>query len=170
MPNFKVTQHTDSDLRGLVSSLTVEVDGRLQTFVSDGALGFLVLDCKVYEGHWHRAEVGWKFVPKKSSGVVPTDSSEFSILDCYWGERVRLVLEESLSWHKQTWTIAGHDHCAICWRSIEALPELKEHYVATGHDDIRFHSTERSCVECYEKHIAKNDTSFVPVFDSSPQG
>jgi len=56
MPKFKVTKHTDSGLRGDVSCLTAEINGQVQTLVSDGGRGFLVCECKVYQGVWHRGE------------------------------------------------------------------------------------------------------------------
>jgi len=62
----------------------------------------------------------------------------------------------------------GHDHCAICWKSLDGLTETAEHYAATGHEDARYHSTERACVKCYKEHVSQNDISFVPTFDVNP--
>jgi len=166
MPQFRIIQHTDSGLRGAVSQTIVQVNGQRLTLVADDAIGFLVTECEVYQGRWHSDGGDWLFVPKKTSVAIPSDSIALSILDCYWGERVRLVYEKSLNWEKQTWTAQGHDHCAICWESIGALPNSAKHYAATGHDDVRFHSTERSCIKCYEEHILRNDISFVPTFES----
>ena len=165
MPKFKVTQHIDSGLLGTVSCETVEIQGEPRAWVSDGALVFLVCDRQVYEGHWHRDGVDWIFAPRESTGEIPADSVEFSVFDAYWGKRVQLVFEESLSWEKQTWTTDGHDHCAICWESINALPGSAEHFAADGNDGIRFHSSERSCVKCYDEYISRNDTSFVPAYN-----
>lgn len=168
MPIFKATQRTDVGLRGTVSCAFVEINGQRQRIVGDGDLGFLLNQRAVHEGHWQISESGWTFVP--SAGVIPVDVMEFSILDYYWGSRVQLVLETSLCWEKATMTADSHDHCAICWKSLEGLTESAEHYAATGHDDVRYHSTERTCVNCYEKHVSQNDISFVPTFDPSPPG
>jgi len=131
----------------------------------------------------------FKSTEHTDSGPLGTVSSTFIEID---GRRQTVVADSTLGylinkdavyeghWHgaEGSWTFTpsansaalDHDHCAICWQSLDGLTETAEHFAAAGHDDDRYHATERTCVKCYEQHVSRNDISFVPAaFDLETQ-
>jgi len=90
----------------------------------------------------------------------------YPYLDGYWGERVQLVLDNSLSWTKADFTISrrrdgskksikegwDHEHCDICWATISLHENIS--YMKSSNDDI-------VCLECFEKYVEKQCIDFI---------
>jgi len=85
-------------------------------------------------------------------GICGTGSSEFDVLDGYWGDRAALVLDSCLAWVPDEWTQADdHDHCAICWAHI---------YVTENRDHFASSTGKRVCAACYD-YVRSRSLDFI---------
>jgi hypothetical protein len=151
---FKVSEITDDrTLVGTVDKTVVTTNSGSHRWVGDGQPGFLRNAETVLLGRWKQRANLWEFAVDTSQETIAWQS-EYAVLDHYWGDRARLVLDEQLEWSKKTWQDEiDHDHCAICWQPIGAGGELAYY----DHGDI-----DRVCSGCYQTHVERRDTSFIP--------
>lgn len=149
-PVFTVCEiQANNALVGELSSTTVGQS----TWVDEGWVGHLKLGDRLFYGRWHADGDRWRFNPDSPLPEVSVGSA-LSAIDSYWGERMAIVLNATLTWSQRQWTDSpDHNHCDICWATISTF-ESVVCYVSSQDDIV--------CDNCYRKHIMQRDCSFVP--------
>ena len=154
-PTFRVMdvvrEKSRVSLQGDVSSIRV---GR-ETWVGDQYLGYLKHGAFLAPGRWEDRSGVWSFVFDRPDDLAELEgTSEFEVLDGYWGERAELVLDRSTTWNHEKWVdTADHDHCVICWATIATFE----------HDDYFAGSSgDRVCVPCYRNYVSQRALGFIP--------
>ncbi len=150
VPKFGVSEVVLDPFRllGTLSSTEYGPD----TWVKPGWLGDLRHEALVLSGRWSRTGDAWVFTPTAEDAEhLVGETREFQVLDGYWGERVWLTLDPSLSWRESIASdIPDHEHCRICWATISAS-ENTHHYAADGLV---------ICPKCYAAHIRNRSLDF----------
>ena len=147
-PRFRI--HT-SDSDEAVGAITSTTFGK-ETWVGDRYLGYLINDERLISGRWHMRGDSWAFAPDDTTHIETLcPNSEWKVMDGYWGERTKLVLDTDRVWVKARLERLDHDHCAICW---EAIAQGGEGYVSDG--------TAWVCNQCYESFVRTKSLDFIP--------
>ena len=126
---------------------------RSETWIQSGWLGYLRVGSRFVIGRWGEADGSWVFAPKDQNALeVIAEVREFEVFDGYWGDRAELVLDESLNWRKATWSDPDdHDHCQICWGTIN-LKENACHFAVF--------TAVRVCPDCYSTYVTPRNIDF----------
>ncbi len=145
VPNFNVTHESPpGQLHG-----RFETDEREAVPVRDGQPGFLRKYDTWLHGKWQDDAGSWQFCVATTRSK-PVELGSYDVFDYYWGERAKLALDESLSWqHAEE---LGHDHCAICWSTLDS-DALNDVYRSTEGDVI--------CGGCFRQYVSKRSLEFI---------
>jgi hypothetical protein len=101
-PLFRVEGAGRGDAGGVVGTVTRTTHGR-ESWIGDGAVGYLKIGSRMVEGRWHARGASWEFVPDAPDLMeVVLAHPESEAFDGYWGERAELVLDETRRWSKAT--------------------------------------------------------------------
>jgi hypothetical protein len=171
-PVFHVQQGGGVKSNAVFGTVTKTTHGR-ENWVGDGWIGFLKHETKLISGRWQRHADQWIFEPDNPGSVtVILASTQWEILDGYWGERAAVVLDETRQWHKKPFTPTNavryktstdgersteiikngwdHEHCGICWETI-------------GPRDQGYLSGETwICERCYSDFVQRRSLEFIP--------
>jgi hypothetical protein len=167
---------------GVLGSVTQTTQGR-ENWVGEGWIGYLRSDSKLICGRWHHRGHLWEFTPDDSKEIEAIWArAEWEVLDGYWGERAKLVLDESRLWLKTSLEFSAavrlsqpadvwhtkatetdmdenrveghwdHEHCAIC---CQKLGHGGEHvgYICTQGVWI--------CEHCYLEFVQQRSLTFI---------
>ncbi len=150
LPGFDVSHRGKREglLVGRVSAQTVGEE----TWVGDRHLGYLLDGEALTPGRWQRVGGDWGFMPAAGhADSSRPDVAKYSVLDSYWGQLAGIVLDRTDRWTPATWSDpVDHDHCALCWTTIDAgnpqhwrnaagrvvCPGCHERYVEAGSLDL----------------------------------
>ena len=155
-PTFNVIERRANDdgvsLFGTVSSTQF---GNA-TWIGDRYLGFLKHGDVLIHGRWHMHGERWQFrVDASETNEQVPAGNLFQILDGYWGQRAKLVLDRNIVWRPEQWQDQDdHDHCAICWATISSSGNQAHFAAPTG---------ERVCNACYDAYVHTRALAFIPV-------
>jgi hypothetical protein len=123
---------------------------------------------KINSGTGSGAIITSKYFPRDLFNLGTT----YPLLDGYWGERVKIVLDASRKWKRVKFKprdsimhyndgrveeIKGgwdHEHCRICWQRISAY-EDEENFGYVDQNDSWL------CLSCYKKYIIPQSIAFV---------
>ena len=150
VPTFRVSKTLTEPIR-LLSTLSSTKYGA-DRWVEDGWVTALRAGNLILSGWWSRSEDDWVFHPTAEDAArLLGDHRDFQVFDGYWGERISIVLDESLSWHQaEAGDVLDHDHCRICWAAISS-GENRIHYAAESNV---------ICVPCHDAHIRGRSLDF----------
>ncbi len=150
VPKFKVSEVLSDPFR-LLGTLTSTEHGS-ETWVKAGWLGDLRHEALVLSGRWSQHGNEWAFMPTaEDAEQLVAEKREFQAFDGYWGERVWLTLDPTLTWQKaEASEIPDHDHCRICWATISASENVS-HYAA---------ESLVVCCSCYDAHVRSRSLDF----------
>ena len=151
LPRFRVRKIERDPVR-LIGELSSTRYGS-ESWVEAGWLGDLRVGNRFVTGRWSQTEAEWVFSPERASALDTIGAArEFPVFEGYWGERAELVLDESLAWSSAKWgETADHDHCRICWASINS-EENTVHYAASPNL--------RVCAACYSSYVQPRSVDF----------
>jgi hypothetical protein len=165
-PRFRISR---IETTGAVGSVTATHYGQ-QRWVEDQVHSFLLSDRRVIFGRWYAKQGCWIFSPEVATAIhALAPGSEWDILDCYWGERAEIVLDQHRGWTRTRFVpseaqrfdsqgqsagegIWDHEHCALCWKTID--DHSPEAYV----DD----QDEWLCTDCYVRFVLPRSLDFIP--------
>lgn len=150
VPEFSVSEILSDPFRllGTLSSTQYGAD----TWVKAGWLGDLRSETLVLSGRWSHHGDEWVFTPTaEDAEQLVAETRKFQVFDGYWGERVWLTLDPTLSWHhSEAGATPDHDHCRICWATISPS-QNQSHYAA---DSLVI------CLSCYESYVRHRSLDF----------
>ena len=151
LPRFRVHRVEEDPLRLVGDLSTTEYGPR--TWVQSDSLGNLRVGSCFVTGRWSEAGTSWAFAPEDPNALETIgDARDFEVFDGYWGERVALVLDESLGWNASSWTDdEAHDHCRICWSTINS-EENADHLAASESLCI--------CSGCHSSYVRPRSIDF----------
>jgi hypothetical protein len=150
VPIFRVSETLREPFRLLGTLSTTKF--RADTWVKDDWVTDLRVGNIVLSGFWRRSTSDWIFTPTAEDAARRLgDHRDFQVFDGYWGERVSIVLDESLSWQRaEIADVSDHSHCGICWATISS-DENSSHYAAEGRV---------LCESCHDAHIRRRSLDF----------
>jgi hypothetical protein len=157
LPEFSITAIEKIDGALFIWGQLDRTEQGKEKWIKDGVSDSLIKKGTIVSGRWYKEENIWQFRVDDSE----TDKISFfvgetvSVVDGYWGERVRLVFDTSMKWVKAEFKIKGrwdHDHCDICWQTISEN-ENTTHYIGNDQHPI--------CIDCYQNYVKPCDLSFI---------
>ncbi len=153
-PRFHTIRRDAGEILGSVTSTTFGAE----TWVGDECLGCLMTEGRFIFGRWHKRGYVrrdfWAFVPDDPAVIERLlPSTEWTILDGYWGERAELVLDTTRKWQKSLHDDSDHDHCAICCEMVGQGGQ-PDGYVSEDASWI--------CCRCYESFVQPRSLDFIP--------
>jgi hypothetical protein len=153
-PVFRVGRVVSAESRARLSGAVTATRRGSETWIGDKHWGYLKRGDLLVRGRWHAASDHWEFVLEQGADInLLEGATEVEVLNGYWGERAQLVLATSLSWQSDVWLDeADHDHCAICWATINVFTH-REHFRAS--------SGERICACCYGDYVKRRSLAFI---------
>jgi hypothetical protein len=200
IPNHQ-SEQPPSILKALKGKL-ISLAGQIGMNIPNGVSHYVTLKCSGTFQNFkelQKTKVGWivyiyldqntiirgRFIEVNSgtgSGAIITSNyfsrslfnfgSTYPLLDGYWGERVKIVLDASRKWKRVKFKprdgimhyndgrveeIKGgwdHEHCKICWQTISAF-EDEENFGYVDQADIWL------CQSCYKKYKIPKSITFV---------
>jgi hypothetical protein len=148
-PRFRITRSDFGEFFGSVTATTCGAE----TWVGDGRVGYLMFESRPISGRWHVRGSSWGFTPDAHDAIHEIHlDTDCMVLDSYWGERAKLVLDEGRRWQKARYKGSDHDHCAICWDTLGngGQPE------GCVDDDATW-----ICCGCHEAFVQRRSLDFI---------
>jgi hypothetical protein len=152
---FPVFHGTSIEAWGAVLGSVTRTSQGSETWVADQWLGFLKAGTEFIPGRWHRQSDLWAFAPADRHDVDRIRARPgWDVLDGYWGERAKLVLDRTHAWRKARVTEdTDHEHCAICSEKV-GVGGQPEGYVNAQEVWV--------CEQCYTKFVEPGSLDFIP--------
>jgi hypothetical protein len=105
-PRFRLVQNELSETGEVLGLVTATTYGQ-ETWIDDRWIGYLVADTHLIRGRWNRRDDLWGFVPDKPGALqAPVASSEWMVLDGYWGGRAEIVFDRGRQWQRARFEVA----------------------------------------------------------------
>ena len=126
----------------------------LAQVVVEGERGFVRQGSAICDGLWSAQGEQWQFQMQESASGLFRDlhsGAVFEVFDYYWGERVFLVLDDSIKWEPVEISPASHHHCAICWAKCEEQTT----------PSFRASKTDFVCSSCFENYVVPKQFGFI---------
>lgn len=151
-PTFHVKEISQAGYSCRLLGSVSDTTARNERWIGERYSGYLMSEKVLTEGKWRQVGSDWEFTLEAPEHLYPfCVGSEYDILDCYWGDRAALVLDEQLSWTSHHWSLEDdHEHCDICWATI-----------ADGLDYLLSSSGHRICEHCHAKYVCSRSLAFI---------
>jgi hypothetical protein len=151
-PVFRVAPGEGSDIASGTVTRTTQGD---ETWIADRWLGYLKAGDEMIAGRWYQEGDHWKFAPADRKDLERIHARpEWDVLDGYWGERAKLVLDRTVPWRKACVSEEhNHEHCAIDSEKL-GVGGQPEGYVNAQEIWV--------CEQCFRKFVEPGSLDFIP--------